>query len=264
MVTTEGDTTLERLFDFGLSINEAKAYLVLLRNAGENAKNIALKSGVPRSKVYTALSGLQRKGFAIVADGPVQRFHPVEPGEALASVVNEKHHRMERLFIAKDKLARDLAAINDGSHNPPQAGQFITLCSRNEVRRVTFRALERAEGRAIWVNDERGIIRQYQAHRTQLASLARRGLEVRGLAEVRESNRNQAQKIAGLCELRAMEPVPLRLWGTTSEVVIGLVTTPDTGLESSEDLAFWTTNPSFVGAIWELFEGWWARAETFI
>ena len=54
---------VEKLQRIGLTEYEAKAYLTLLRDHLNSASKLSEKSGVPRTKIYSVLESLERKGW---------------------------------------------------------------------------------------------------------------------------------------------------------------------------------------------------------
>lgn len=68
---------IEMLTAFGLSRQEAKIYILLLTNGQATGYEVAKKSGISRSNVYTALAGLVEKGAALVAEEQAVLYQPV-------------------------------------------------------------------------------------------------------------------------------------------------------------------------------------------
>lgn len=84
---------------FDLNIYETKVWLALLGKGVASAGEIAEISGVPRSRTYDVLEGLDKKGFAIVKLGKPVKYIGVKPKMILEKM---KNNVMEN---AKDKIA---------------------------------------------------------------------------------------------------------------------------------------------------------------
>lgn len=101
------DAAVARLEGLGLSRNEALAYLTLLQEDGElgmTGYEVAARSGIPRSAVYTVLRKLQGVGAAFeVGEDPV-RFVATDPEEWLAGLRRASDARM-------DEAAADLRRL---------------------------------------------------------------------------------------------------------------------------------------------------------
>lgn len=74
---------IENLQKLGFTGNEAKIYsaLVLLKQA--RASEIAENSGVPRSKIYRTLRGMEKKGYVRIIEGEPTLFCCVQPEELI-------------------------------------------------------------------------------------------------------------------------------------------------------------------------------------
>jgi len=77
---------VEKLQRIGLTEYEAKAYLTLLRDHLNSASKLSEKSGVPRTKIYSVLESLERKGWIRIYSGIPLLFRAVEPREVFKKV----------------------------------------------------------------------------------------------------------------------------------------------------------------------------------
>lgn len=75
---------LEALGKIGFTRHESILYITLCREGELTGYEAAKISGLPRSNVYLALSGLVEKGGAYLNEGEVVRYTPV-PGEELVA-----------------------------------------------------------------------------------------------------------------------------------------------------------------------------------
>ena len=64
---------------FSLNIYESKVWLALLGRGVASAGEIAEISGVPRSRTYDVLEGLEKRGFAIMKLGKPVKYIAVKP-----------------------------------------------------------------------------------------------------------------------------------------------------------------------------------------
>ena len=74
---------------FGLTSNEAKAYLTLITHGPLDAKKIALAANIPYSKIYIVLNNLVKKGWVYKSsDRSPTVFKPRSPKEAIMRAKN--------------------------------------------------------------------------------------------------------------------------------------------------------------------------------
>jgi sugar-specific transcriptional regulator TrmB len=109
------ESVVEKLQRVGLAEYEAKAYLALLKTHLSTATKVSEKSGVPRTKIYSVLESLERKGWVRIYSGVPLLFKAVEPltvfekakedyAEFLESVqttLKEKVNDMKEKFVIK-------------------------------------------------------------------------------------------------------------------------------------------------------------------
>jgi len=90
---------------FDLNMYETKVWLALLSQGIASAGQIADLSGVPRSRTYDVLEGLEKKGFAIVRLGKPVKYLGVKPNMILEklkkNVANDAQERIIRLSTLK-------------------------------------------------------------------------------------------------------------------------------------------------------------------
>jgi len=100
---------LKSLCKFGLSPNEAKAYLTLVMHGSLSAKKVSLLANIPFSKVYSILNGLVQKGWVYkLQEGSTIVFKPKPPREA---IMEAKHKIILELDSNADTIITNLQPI---------------------------------------------------------------------------------------------------------------------------------------------------------
>ena len=92
---------IDRLMLFGLSRQEAAIYTCLYQNGALSGYETAKLTGISRSNVYGALSGLVEKGAAYLMEGTSNKYVAVSPVELC-------DNRIRMLQEAKDYLEKHL------------------------------------------------------------------------------------------------------------------------------------------------------------
>lgn len=91
---------------FDLNIYETKVWLALLSKGIASAGEVADISGVPRSRTYDVLEGLEKKGFAIVKLGKPVKYLGIKPKMILEKMKNntrkDAEEKIETLSRIKD------------------------------------------------------------------------------------------------------------------------------------------------------------------
>ncbi len=94
-----------KLRELGLTEYEAKVYLTLLEEGPLKPSEIAVKAGVPRTKVYEAVRSLERKGFA-KTHGKPRVCIALDAEDILKDMIEEEEKRVQGLRSALDEMAR--------------------------------------------------------------------------------------------------------------------------------------------------------------
>ena len=108
---------------FGLNIYETKVWLALLRKGVATAGEIAEVSGIPRSRTYDVLEGLEKMGFAIAKlDKPV-KYIGVKPRMIIEKLKNNvKKDATERIFelskVSESDEYKNLEELYSEGMNP--------------------------------------------------------------------------------------------------------------------------------------------------
>lgn len=98
---------------FSLNIYEAKVWLALLRKGIASAGEIASSSGVPRSRTYDVLEGLEKRGFAIVQLGKPMKYIGVKPKMIIEKLKNNVRRNAEEkmLELSRIKTTNEFGAL---------------------------------------------------------------------------------------------------------------------------------------------------------
>jgi len=80
---------------FNLNIYETKVWIALLSKGIASAGEIAVISGVPRSRTYDVLESLEKRGFAIVKIGKPVKYIAVKPTEVLEKMKSATLHEAQ-------------------------------------------------------------------------------------------------------------------------------------------------------------------------
>jgi sugar-specific transcriptional regulator TrmB len=117
------DFLITSLRKIGLSLNEAKAFLHLLKKSAITGYELSKSAGIPPSKIYDSLNKLLAKGFiSVVETDNGQRYVASEPIEILERHENEYNYNL-------DQLKRQLLKIRQ---NPQPFNQYLWHLNERE------------------------------------------------------------------------------------------------------------------------------------
>jgi len=100
---------VDKLKGLGLTEYESKVYYALTRNSGLTAEEVSRLSGVPLTRVYSVLAGLQSKGIIVEVAGRPKRFDALQPKTAFRNYVSYVRQLMEEEYRRLESKARELS-----------------------------------------------------------------------------------------------------------------------------------------------------------
>lgn len=204
----------QALAELGLSQNESRLYVALLRLNDATAAELAKASGVPRPKVYESLGALETRGFSSTVGDRVTRYRPVPPNVALPDWIRHRDHeratRSEREQALSETLVRLLPAPEERIAQPPDYLEAISGRAR------LSEALEDLVGRAeqtVWMMMQPPWLQPRSRWNRAEVAAVRRGVQVRVIyspESLRDSTRYAALLQAGAA-CRTLPEIPMKL-----------------------------------------------------
>jgi sugar-specific transcriptional regulator TrmB len=107
------------LMHFGLTRQEATIYIDLLKNGEMTGYEIAKRTGISRSNVYTSLAGLVEKGAAYLIEGKAAKYLPVSTSNFCDDKIRQLSQMKERLLEndpPPEKEVQGYATITNSRH----------------------------------------------------------------------------------------------------------------------------------------------------
>lgn len=159
----------QKLHEFGLTDNEARAYIALLRFGRQSPADLATRAEVSRGRVYQVLNEMCRKGFATEIQGPKRSFIAVDPTIALADILDERRTELQHTESLFDDLLESLRAI--GAPRVPDLPAIEVLGRPDQVSNH-FQQLQRDAQKEILVFNKPPYIK-IDGNAAELEALAR-------------------------------------------------------------------------------------------
>lgn len=91
--------------DFGFTVNDARVYVAMLKHHPATGYELAARSGVPRSAIYTILRRLQGLGLVNAVDEKPARYVPLSPERLLDLLESRFARHRKALRGALDQLS---------------------------------------------------------------------------------------------------------------------------------------------------------------
>jgi sugar-specific transcriptional regulator TrmB len=249
----------------GLTPNEAKAYLGLIKNGPLGGGELAFISHVPRPRLYGALHTLQRMRLVHVAPSIPETFTAVSPLTALSTKAREVADQAASVLEVVQKLAEEYAlkAGDIGAFElPREANELWHIDGRKQIYDRVGQMLRRAAKSISYYATPAGLVRAYKAHAEYLEKVGKRGVAVRVLAQTSKDAHLVTQELAVVLKIRrTTKPLAANFVCVDGQELVVIEDSPgDFDVERGRDKAAWTTNKLLVQLYENLFERIWENS----
>jgi HTH-type transcriptional regulator, sugar sensing transcriptional regulator len=250
------------LTELGLTVNEARVYLALLRFESQTAAEAAAAARVPRPKVYEALHALEGRGFSKSIGGRVRRFIPVEPESALRGWLSHREHERaemsERDQIRVEALGRLLPA--PASQAGTQVADFIEAISGQVPTTGALDDLVSRATQTLEIMLQPPFVQPRPRWNVLEVEALERGVKVRAIytPQALEDPRRFEDIARHGGQVRTLAQLPMKLMVRDHEEALISLRDAGTGAQSVTTVA--VRHPDLVAPLTTLFEQQWKKA----
>jgi sugar-specific transcriptional regulator TrmB len=257
---------IKELMTFGLSGNEAKAYLALLQLKKANARAIARLANIPRQEIYRVLPRLEKLGMAeTIIDKPTN-FLATSPEKVLSELIESQRQvltgQISELSEKKVALESELRKVEGRSAGlrVSEPVHFALISGQHMINEKIQEMLQNARKEVLWIAPKLEITRAFMYDRDRmLRECAKRNVNVRIITEIDEKNVDQVNRLGKYCEIRHSAAVTsLATIVDSKELIIG------SAVHTSEDMTngglmheLWTNDTGHINIMKDFFEKVW-------
>jgi sugar-specific transcriptional regulator TrmB len=258
----DGAEATRLLTELGLTVNEARVYLALLRSESPTAAEAANAAGVPRPKVYEALQALEGRGFSKSIGGRVRRFVPVDPKSALRGWLSHREHERaemsERDRIRVETLGRLLPA--PAADAGRQVADFIEAISGQVPTAEALDDLVSRATQTLNIMLQPPFVQPRPRWNVMEVEALERGVQVRAIytPQALEDARRFEDIVRHGGQARMLAQLPMKLMVRDHEEALISLRDAGTGAQSVTTVA--VRHPDLVAPLITLFEQQWKKA----
>ncbi|HVP16234.1 MAG TPA: helix-turn-helix domain-containing protein [candidate division Zixibacteria bacterium] len=257
---------IKELMTFGLSGNEAKAYLALLQLKKANARAIARLANIPRQEIYRVLPRLEKLGMVeTIIDKPTN-FLATSPEKILSELIEGQRQvlteQISELTEKKVVLENELRKVEGRSAgltvSPPV--HFALISGQHMVNEKIEEMLKKAKNEVLWIAPKLEIRRAVIYDRDRmLRECAKKNVKVRIITEIDEKNVNQINRLGRYCEIRHSAAVTsLATIVDGKELIVGSAVHPSESLTNGGLMhELWTNDSGHINIMKDFFEKVW-------
>ena len=232
---------------FKLNIYEIKIWTAILSRGIAAASELAEISGVPRSRCYDVLEGLEKKGFIIMKIGKPIKYIAVQPNAVVEREKKRLREEAEQQMQIVDKLEetdifKELELLHKTGIKKVDVENITdSVVGRNNVNRFLKDMLLRAKKNATIATNEEGIKYKTKVLRKVKDDLARKKVKVKFY-----TNANVDLKDVEVLDTKH----DARFVNIDNEEIFFVIA----GKDPEYDSGVWIKSPFFVSALNDLFE----------
>ncbi len=234
---------------FKLNIYEIKIWTAILSKGIAAASELAEISGVPRSRCYDVLEGLEKKGFIIMKIGKPIKYIAVQPEAVVERIKKRLQEDAEQQIQTVEKLAEtdifeELELLHKTGIKKIDVENITdSVVGRSNVNKFLKDLLSRAKKSVTVVTNEEGLKHKIKVLKKAKDSLARKKVKVKFYTNV---NLN--------IDLGNIEIVDTKHDARFASIDNEEIFFVMAGKDPEYDSGVWIKSPYFVSALNDLFE----------
>lgn len=254
---------VQRLQGFGITRDEAKIYVFLLRTGPCPARIVAKKFEINRMKTYRTLKELEEKGMVHRIMGRPVRFTAAPMRETLERYVDEVRGKLSDLEEGEREILNGWEMISRGIEPALEEPRFRIFQGRQQNYDLITQMCGRAVGEISILTTVNDMARlSLLGMDDKLKTLARGGTNVRILTQLDKDSIVVVENYIDRIDVRNVSlPAPTRLVIVDEDETLTTVALDDSmSITTQEDTGLWTNASSYVKAMKIFFDALWRMA----
>ncbi len=252
------------LVSFGLTSLQSRVYLGLLELGTSEASRVSSAVGIVRPEGYRVLRELTGKGLVERHPSSPSRYTAIQPDRALSYLMNQHKERLALLERKYTELVKSL------SKHPPkieiaQAARFSLIMGAGNVISRVQQLISECKHDYDVILSKHGLKAIREDTANTIIAAKRRGVRVRIISEIEDSNVKNADYISRYANLRQSQDLMLYvdIYDKT-QVVLGPPITDKEVSDHYREVDLWTDHPRFVLGMSALFEKLWEASPRYV
>jgi sugar-specific transcriptional regulator TrmB len=210
---------MEKLQALGLTENECKAYLAVLKLGTCTAVQISRESHLQRTEIYQLTSRLVSKGLVAETIDRPKRYRPVDVKQALPRLAKRTRDRLDRIAKESEQLAIKLEGFSTKGKQKVQEEVRI-IYGPHPARSHLLESIKSAEAEFWGIAGRRRpphMSNRFLGEGLQLVASKR--LKARLILEINKENLDDAKKMTAAAEVAHYQSIPIYMYGVDDKSV---------------------------------------------
>jgi sugar-specific transcriptional regulator TrmB len=257
------DENTELLIGLGLTLNQAKIYLAVLKLEKTTVGQVAKFSKVRREDVYRVLPSLEKMGLIERLMGKPTEVRATPISDALSFLVAEEKNKTDERILGMRSTVQRLS-LKDWKQPPPgEETIYILIGEKKAILAKTAELINNSEKEVGLIADKLRIAQVLAHFSDEHKHAIKKGAQIRLIFEGETPDivlKENVQRFIGTNSVHVKfhhEPLNHFIMSDDKEALI--TTSKESGLGESPSL--WTNNSNLIGVLRTSFESDWKEAE---
>jgi sugar-specific transcriptional regulator TrmB len=257
------DENTDLLLGLGLTLNQARVYLAILKLEKTTVGKVSKFSKVRREEVYRILPALEKKGLVERLLGKPTEVRATVISDALAFLVAEEKRKSDERLLGLKSTVKKLSLKEWTQRVSEEENIYILIPDRKAILAKTSGLLKDSRKEIALIADKGIIIRILSKFADECKQAIKEGVKIRLIFEGENPDgllKEKVKKLIGIPSVHIKfyrEPLNHFIMSDDKEALI--TTSKESGLGQSPSL--WTNNINLIGVLRTGFESDWAKAE---
>ena len=257
------DENTDLLLGLGLSLNQARVYLAILKLERTAVGQIAKFSKVRREDVYRILPTLEKMGLIERLMGKPVEIRATPISDALTFLVAEEKTKSDDRLTGMRSRVQTLSLKDWKQPLPGEESIYILIAEKKAILAKTSGLIRNSRKEVALIADKGRIIPVLSQLSDEYKQAIKKGAQIRLLLEGESPDGLLKEKVQKLIDGTSVhvkfhrEPLNHFIMSDDKEALI--TGSKETGLGESPSL--WTNNSNLIGVLRTSFESDWKKAE---
>jgi sugar-specific transcriptional regulator TrmB len=257
------DENMDLLLGLGLTLNQAKVYLAILKLEKTTVGQIAKFSKVYREDIYRILPTLERMGLVERLLGKPTEIRATPISDALSFLVSEEEGKFDERLAGMKVIVNRLSLKDWKKPLSKEESIFILIAEKKAILAKTSGLIRNSRKEVALIADKTRIMPVLSQFSDEYKQAIKKGTNVRLLFEGEKPDvllKEKVTKLLGNISVQVKfycEPLNHFIMSDDEEALI--TTSKESGLGESPSL--WTNNRNLIGVLRTGFESDWKKGE---
>jgi sugar-specific transcriptional regulator TrmB len=257
------DENTDLLLGLGLSLNQARVYLAILKLEKTTVVQVAKVSKVRREDVYRLLPSLEKMGLVERLLGKPAEVRATPISDALSLLLSEEKSKFDEKLTGMKNNVHKLSLKN---WKQPVIGEdsiYILIAEKKAILSKTSDLVGNSRKEVALISDKERFVQVLAQFSDEYKQAIKKGTQIRLIFEGERPDgllKEKVKKLVGGISVQVkFHPEPLNHFIMSDDKEAIITTSKETGLGESPSL--WTNNGNLIAVLRTGFESDWKKAE---